>query len=155
MESVSSENTIASTSPNRDEDEDDGSISFQPQNPYPREESEAERRRIHNRKKSCKSNCINGNLVALKALLFIFYGGMQIEFILFEISLTSHNIKLSSHHCLLIFTFQKLHKAIPYSHTRTHNNHMHSNKTESHESTKHFIPTLSDQTGTYEYIYIK
>jgi len=27
------------------------------------------------KKSSCKSNCVNGNLVALKALLFIFYGG--------------------------------------------------------------------------------
>jgi len=71
--------------PNREDDEEDGSVVFQPQNPYPREESKDERRRINNRKKSCKSSCINGNLVALKALLFIFYGGMYHRFLLFWI----------------------------------------------------------------------
>lgn len=69
MASISSEeNTFPPHPYNREDDDEEGSIVFQPQNPYPREQSE-------DKKKSCKSNCINGSLLALKSLLFIFYGG--------------------------------------------------------------------------------
>lgn len=73
MASISSEENLPQRL--RDLEDEEGSIVFQPQNPYPREQSEEERRN----KKSCKSNCINGSLVALKSLLFIFYGGNVIQ----------------------------------------------------------------------------
>lgn len=67
MESVSSEEDNTIPQENRDLVDEEGSVVFQSRSPYPRDEGK--------RKKSCKSRCINGSLVGLKTLLFIFYGG--------------------------------------------------------------------------------
>jgi len=54
-------------------DDGDGSFTLDASNPYPQVYRDDPRK--PKKKPCCTSNCINGSLLPLKILLFVFYGG--------------------------------------------------------------------------------